>query len=391
MNLLTEIIFWSSFFLLAHTYVLYPIILNFLAKHKTQNSQVFTADDELPKISILLAVYNEALVIEEKIKKTFATNYPLDKIEFLIGSDASTDTTDTIIKKYQAQFPQIKLTTFAGRTGKPGIINQLAAEATNEVFVITDANVFFTPTTFFELVKHFKNESIGLVGGNILNSNLKSDGISHQEKTYLKGENSMKYNEGVIWGAMIGTFGGVYAIRKTSYEPVPSKFTVDDFYITMAVLEKKQHVIMELEAIAYEDVSNQISEEFRRKTRISIGNFQNLKRFSGLLANPFKGVAFAFFSHKVARWLGPIFLLSMLVTSFYLQTYHPIYKLAFIGEIAFLLLPLIDSVFRKLKVHFYGLRFVSHFIWMNLALLNGLIKFLIGVKSNIWTPTQRNQ
>ncbi len=296
-----------------------------------------------------------------------------------------------MIKKYQEQYPQLKLKRFAGRTGKPGIINQLAADAAHEILIITDANVFFTPTTFFELIKHFKNESIGLVGGNILNSNLKKDGISHQEKTYLKGENSMKYNEGVIWGAMIGTFGGVYAIRRASYAPVPSKFTVDDFYITMAVLENNQQVIMELEAKAYEDVSNQISEEFRRKTRISIGNFQNLKRFSGLLANPFKGVAFAFFSHKVARWLGPIFLLFMLATSFYLQTYHLIYKLAFLGEIAFLLLPLIDSLFRKLKIHFYGLRFVSHFIWMNLALLNGLIKFLTGVKTNIWTPTQRNQ
>lgn len=391
MIITTEIIFWSSFFLLVHTYVLYPIILNFLAKHKQQNQQLFSQHEELPNISVLLAVYNEELVVEEKIKTTFETNYPLEKIEFLIGSDASNDATDAIIKKYQAHYPQLKLTSFAGRTGKPGIINQLATAAAHEVFVITDANVFFTPTTFFELIKHFKNEAIGLVGGNILNYNLKEDGISHQEKTYLKGENSMKYNEGILWGAMIGTFGGVFAIRKACYEPVPSKFTVDDFYITMAVLEKKQQAILELEAKAYEDVSNQISEEFRRKTRISIGNFQNLKRFSGLLANPFKGVAFAFFSHKVARWLGPIFLLFMLVSSFYLQTYHPIYKLAFLGEIAFLLLPLIDSLFRKLKIHFYGLRFVSHFIWMNLALLNGLIKFLTGVKSNIWTPTQRNQ
>lgn len=391
MILLAEIAFWLSVFLLAHTYVLYPFLLNFLAKGKQQNQQVYSEEKELPAISVLLAVYNEEVVLDKKIQSTFNTHYPLDKIEFLIGSDASTDTTDAIIRRYQVQYPQLKLKVFAGRTGKPEIINQLVKEAHNDIFVITDANVFFTENTFFELVKHFKNETIGMVGGNILNYNLKSDGISHQEKTYLKGENSMKYNEGVLWGAMIGTFGGVYAIRKNDYESVPSNFIVDDFYITMAVLEKKRKAIMELSAIAYEDVSNQISEEFRRKTRISIGNFQNLKRFLGVFKNPFSGVSFAFFSHKVARWLGPLFLIIALIMSYSLKEYHPIYKLAFVGEILFLLLPLIDSILRKLKVHLFGLRFVSHFIWMNLALLNGLIKYLTGVKSNIWTPTQRNQ
>lgn len=390
---IAKVLFWVSILLLGHTYVGFPLLLRFLAKGKKQNQDVFSNIEAFPTISILLAVYNEEQVIEEKIKSTFKTNYPLDKIEFLIGSDASTDGTEQIIKHYQEQYPQIKLIAFEGRTGKPGIINRLAEMASNDVFVITDANVFFTECMLEHLLKHFMNSNIALVGGNIVNYNIKEDGISHQEKSYLKGENLLKYQEGVMWGAMIGTFGGVYAIRKEIYEPVPSKYTVDDFYISMVVLEKKKRAIMEMKAIAYEDVSNQLSEEFRRKVRISMGNYQNLIRFMSLLS-PFRGgVAFSFWSHKVLRWLGPFFILVAWGAALFLSidTSDWCYVAAFSVETLLLFIPFVDSCFKKLKIHLSGLRFISHFVWMNIALLYGFLKFITGVKSNIWTPTQRYQ
>ena len=80
--------------------------MKFLARKKEQ-TVYFILDDDLPKIAILLAVFNEEKVIEEKIKSTFDTNYPLDKIEFWIGSDSSTDRTDSIVKQYQSLYPQI--------------------------------------------------------------------------------------------------------------------------------------------------------------------------------------------------------------------------------------------------------------------------------------------
>lgn len=383
-------IFWISFLLLAHTYVLYPLLLRYFSKNKKQNSIIYSVE-ELPTISILLAVYNEEIVIREKIESTFKTNYPLDKIEFLIGSDASTDATEQLIQSFQVDYPQLQLRVFKGRTGKPQIINKLAEEAKNEVFVITDANVFFSDNTLFHLVKHFKNSSIGLVGGNIVNYNIKNDGISHQERSYLKGENLVKYMEGIQWGSMIGTFGGIYAVKKSVFEPVPATFLVDDFYISMAVLEQQQKAILELKAIAYEDVSNQLQEEFRRKSRISRGNFQNLVRFRSFLIKPWKGESFAYISHKVLRWIGPFFLLFMLACSAVLAQSKLIYLLAFLGEISFLLLPFVDSCLKLMKVNFGPLRFVSHFVWMNIALMNGFFQFIAGVKSNIWTPTQRYQ
>src|SRR5690606_1843765 len=150
------------------------------------------------------------------------------------------------------------------------------SEAKGEVFILTDANVFFTKDTIYQLVKHYKNPEVAQVGGNIINPEHKQDGISFQEKSYLSRENIIKYQEGIIWGCMIGAFGGCYSIRANYFVPVPPKFLVDDFYISMHVLEQNKKALNELDAHCYEDVSNKIKEEFRRKLRISAGNFQNL-------------------------------------------------------------------------------------------------------------------
>ena len=392
MNVFWEILFWVSVLCILHTYVLFPWILSLLSKNKKQNNIIyFPKETELPKVSILLAAYNEEKVIEEKILSTFESNYPLEKIEFLIGSDASTDHTNAIIEKYTFQFPQLKLIHFSGRTGKAGIINSLSDLASNEIFILTDANVLFDKDTIYELVKHYKNPAISLVGGNIVNERVKNDGISKQEKTYLDRENIIKYQEGILWGSMIGAFGGCYSIRKSHYAKVPPRFFMGDFFITMHVLKIGGHAINEINAICFEDISNKISEEFRRKVRISIGNFQNLSRYYSLLWPPFKGQAFAFLSHKVLRWFGPIFILLMLISSIFLSMDSYFYTSWAILQLISLLLPLYDTILKKLHIHIFILRLITHFYLMNLALLIGLFRFIGGVKSNIWKPTERFQ
>lgn len=386
-----EIIFWLCVASLIYHYVGFPILMKILSIGKKQNANCFDKEDTLPTVSILLAAFNEEKVIEEKIKSTFKTSYPFDKIELLIGSDASTDETDAIIEKYTRLFGGVKFRRFGGRTGKPLIIDTLEKEAKGDVLILTDANVFFDLDTIFQLVKHYKNEKIGLVGGNILNLEVKNDGISNQEKQYLSLENKLKYQEGVLWGTMIGAFGGVYSMRKSLYTDIPKNFIVDDFFLTMSVIEQGFLAINELDAIAYEDVSNVITKEFTRKKRIASGNYQNLKRFKSLLWPPFKGVAISFWSHKVLRWFGPFFMIFALMTNALLFSQNVIYQVLFLGQMLVWFIPLFDYIFGKLGHHNKLLRFVSHLLGMNLALLLGSITYLRGIKTNVWTPTERNQ
>lgn len=374
---------------LVYHYIFFPLFLKVFANKKEINTHTFN-QEELPQISILLAAFNEEVVIAEKIESIFNTTYPLDKIELLIGSDASSDKTEEIVNSYINTFSQIKLIRFKGRTGKPSIVNELQKTASGDILILTDANVFFEKNTLFELTKHYKNTEIGLVGGNILNQKTKTDGISKQEKKYLDRENMIKYNQGVIWGAMMGAFGGLYSIRKSLYVDVPAGFIVDDFFITMKVLIKKKKAINELKAIAYEDISNLPSEEFRRKVRIGTGNFQNLFHFKTLLFSG-KGVGFNFLSHKILRWKGPFFILILLGTSAYLGCYYRYMWLATFLVIGLLFTPVIDFTLKKLRVHSKVVRYFGHFVMMNLALLVGFVKFVTGKSSATWTPTKRNQ
>lgn len=392
MILTLQILFWISVLFVLHTYLFFPLILKFLASGKKPNELIYAPGElGLPDVAVLMAVHNEQAVIEKKIRSVFNCSYPFDKIHFFIGSDNSSDNTDAIIKSLQIEFPNLHLKRFPSRTGKAAIVNTLEKSAKFPVLVLTDANVYFENNTLYQLVKHFKNESVGIVGGNILNEKYKFEGISYQEKKYLERENVIKFREGLIWGTMIGAFGGCYAIRKLSYVPVPQNFLMDDFFITMKVLEGRKKAINELEALCYEDVSNKISEEFRRKVRISAGNFQNLKVYKNLLWPPFTGLSFSFLSHKVLRWFTPFLMILVLSLNIILVEVNPIYQLTLLGQILFLAVPFLDVFLKKIAINLKLFRFITHFYSMNLALLIGFFKYSTGVKTNIWRPTERNQ
>lgn len=385
------ILLWISIIAILFSYILYPIIIKILALKKSTNKTIYPhIEKDLPFVSILISAYNEEKVIKEKIESIIKSNYPKDKLEVLIGSDASTDNTNELLKQHADKYPMLQCFIFDERQGKGNVINILYAKAKGEILIITDANVLFSELTIFELVKHYKNPKIGLVDSLIINTGLNKSGISIQEKTYLSREATIKNYEGKIWGTMMGPFGGCYSVRKNLYEKIPPNYLVDDFYINMIVLQKGYEAINELNAIVYEDVSNNPLIEFKRKIRIATGNFQNLAHFKKLLWPVYKGLGFSFLSHKVLRWLGPFFLICILLCSALLIKNH-IYLYLFYIICCVLIFTIIDFFLRLIGIHILLLRFISHFLSMNFALFIGYIRFLKGVNTNVWQPTKRNQ
>lgn len=383
------IVFFISVFLIVYTYVIFPSLLGFLTRIRVHTKKDFSHNDEFPGVSILIAVYNEELVINQKLESILNSDYPKGKLEIIVGSDASNDLTEGIVRSFVNDFPFIKFYQFPERRGKPSVINDLVSYSSYPIVILTDANVFFEKNLIGRLIRHFKNEQTGLVGANILNVGLKKDGISIQEKSYIERENVIKYREGILWGCMMGPFGGCYALRKELFEKVPAGFLVDDFFISMIVIEKRFQSINDLEAICYEDVSNDIFMEYKRKSRISAGNFQNLKRFSHFLLKPFTPPGFCFISHKFLRWMTPFFIVFSVLSLLILSIHNRIYFYLLIGEVILLLAPILDWLAVKCGIHWRFLRFVSYFSFMNLALMKGFIHFIKGINSGIWTPTKR--
>lgn len=388
MNTFLQIILWLTILLIFHTYVGFPSLLFFLKRGKSRKEIVST---DFQEVTIIMSLYNEEAVIAQKLDSILHSDYPSDKIFLLIGSDHSDDHTNEIVEQYAAQYPNITFHSYDERRGKGNVINQLMKEVTTELVIFTDANVIFAPQTIQELLKGFSDPEVGLVDSNMQNTGIKKDGISIPEKAYISREVRIKNSEGVLWGTMMGPFGGCFAIRTELYRPIPQNFMVDDFFICMKVLALGKDAINNVNAVVYEDVSNNLSDEFRRKTRIATGDFQNLFYFFPMLFSPRKGLSFCFLSHKVLRWFTPLLLIFYYISNLFLLFGSPFYLTLFILFNTLLLLIPLDFLLKKKEIHCKLLRFNTHFFSMNLALLIGMIRAMQGVESAAWKPTARNQ
>jgi len=393
-----SIIVWICFLALFHAYFFYPLILKVLARHAKPHNVVFENKEEWPEVHVLMSLYNEEKVIKQKLDSLLEQEYPKDRLHLWIGSDCSSDKTDQIVQQYASQYPHLHFFPFQNRQGKPGVVNTLVEKIgrdhsfDNSLLLITDANVFLTSKVIQLLARHFKDPQIALVDAHMVHTGMKQDGISKAEDQYISLEGWLKYWEGSLWGYMIGPFGGCYMLRASHYQNVPANYLVDDFYIAMKVFEKGGKAISELEAVCYEAVSHDISVEYRRKRRISAGNFQNMITFRSLWWPPLKTLSFAFFSHKILRWGGPFFMLIMLLGSMVLSLQgFLIYQLLFfLLVICLIVVPLFDWIASKIGIHWTPLRGIRYFVLMNMALLAGFWKFLKGIKSNVWQPTKRH-
>jgi cellulose synthase/poly-beta-1,6-N-acetylglucosamine synthase-like glycosyltransferase len=377
---------------MAHSYVVYPLLLKRMARSKRKNKDYSIQ----PQVIVLMAVYNGAKVIEEKVKSVFNSQYPAQKIHFIIGSDCSNDGTDEILQELGNSYKQLTYVKFENRTGKIKIINHLFELAStfpnfqDSIIISTDVTAFFHPDCIKELTANFNNYEVGIVGSNIVKREERKDGISGQEKAYYQREIDMKNSEGLIWGSCMGVFGACFASRPGAFTRVPDKFLSDDFFITLAAIEKKYKVFLDVDAKVDMNLPNNSSTEYRRKVRIATGNFQNLFRFIKLLLQ-FNGTSYAYWSHKVIRWLGPFFILTSILSAYVLRHTHDIYWLAWIIQIILLLVPFINTLLTTMNVHLRFIKFVAHFYHMNLGILIGFIKFMTGVNSSIWEPTKRHE
>jgi cellulose synthase/poly-beta-1,6-N-acetylglucosamine synthase-like glycosyltransferase len=341
-------------------------------------------------VSIIFAAHNEEAVMEEKLAGLVASDYPKERFEILVGDDASSDATAKIVASFARANPVVRLVRFGGRTGKPAIVNVLAARALGAVLVLTDANVMFDSDTLRRIAAWFLAPDIGLVAANIVTRNLAGrEGIASQEDAYIRRELRIKDQQSIMSGVVIAPFGACYAIRRADYRPVPKGYAVDDFYIAMHSLMLGRCAVQDMQAVCFEDASEYLSSEFRRKVRMSRGNFQNLWAFRGVALRPWSALGFHFVSHKVLRWVSPGFILVSYVACASLAVSHPFYRVLFGLMLVGLASPILDGLFRRMGLRVGLVRFASYFLMMNIALGYGFLLWASGSTGGVWQTKRR--
>jgi cellulose synthase/poly-beta-1,6-N-acetylglucosamine synthase-like glycosyltransferase len=375
MVLLATTIFFICLLWITIPYLWYPLWqLAFTGKPLEINTP-----SSFPKISVVFAAYNERTIIEEKIRSIFASHYPQELIEVWIGSDLSDDGQDDIIRELQKEFSGLNLHVNAERSGKSATINRLVELCSGEIIVATDANIIFDENTLVELASPIISSQATAVAGTLTYGKAKTAGTTAAtERQYLTIENKIRKSESQKYGFCLGMEGGLYSIRKSAWQPIPPHTFMEDFFQTVQLIQNDHRIFYSDTALGYEDVSTSLREEFKRKKRISIGNYQNLKRFRSLLLKKVHPFGWVFLFHKILRWTAPqamlIGALALVLTPFGLPT--------FLGVGGLVLLELL----------FYrGAGPLLYFCAMNLAMLQGYLTYLQGVSSSVWQPTKRNQ
>ena len=374
---LAVIIFLVALSLIALTYVVYPLWqLIFPGKPID-----FTGEFTPPSVSVVFAAYNESAIIEAKIRSIYSTNYPIDLLSVWIGSDLSNYGTDDIIRNLQSEFPQLNLHVNDNRSGKSATINLLVERTAAEVIIATDANILFKETTIEELVRPIALQKATAVAGTLA---YEAGGVTNStatnEKAYLSLENAIRRAESRKHGICFGMEGGLYSMRKSYWKPIPPNTFMEDFFQTVQLIARDQKVLFNEGAIGLEDVSTSLREEYKRKIRISIGNWQNLIRFYPLLFKHPYPFGILFLMHKVLRWLTPHLYLIALIAGLFTSQW-------LISSIILIGLPVSQFILMS-----FGLATpLAYFYAMNAALFIGFLRYLKGVKSSVWQPTKRNQ
>ncbi|MBS1634435.1 MAG: glycosyltransferase [Bacteroidetes bacterium] len=373
------------------SYVWFPLFLKLKTASKKEHiSSDLAAYNACPPVTIIFSAFNEAAVIERKLQSIIDSDYPKEKLRVLIGSDASTDTTCTIIERFTESYPWITLYKNTQRQGKLNVINDLVDKATTDLLILTDANVFFEPQTVKALVYYLTERKAQQVCANIFKFSPKNAGISGQEIFYMNMENRIKYEESLAYGFVVGVEGGCYGIRKDWFTKVPEGFLMDDFFITLSVVERGGKVLFAPEAVCYEDVNDEPLIEYKRKIRISLGNYRNLAYYKHLLFPFWKGFGLAFLMHKVLRWFTPFALIISFLCCLAISFYVPVFGWLCLLYSLLLILPLLTIILNKASIRLPVVNFAGHFLLMNFALLQGFFKYIFDSGESAWEPPKRN-
>jgi cellulose synthase/poly-beta-1,6-N-acetylglucosamine synthase-like glycosyltransferase len=366
----------------------YPVSLICIVKLFAKKNNI--DESYSPKVSVLIAAHNEERCIRETIMRLLGSDYDLERMEILVGSDNSTDSTDLIIKEISTKYPQVKLTVYTQRQGKAGIINELAKNASGEVLVFCDANTLYQNNAIRKMIQCYTDNTIGGVCGRlILNQIEKAEKSGSQESNYWNIETAIKILEGRI-GILIGSNGGIYSLRKKYYVPIPKEYPVsDDFYLTMKVLEQEKKFIYVKDAIAEENVAPSVGVEYYRKVRTTSNNLSTIKPLKALLHPRYGLVAYGFWCHKILRWATPILLIITLLTNVLIFKESWVFEVTLILQAILYAFALLGYLLKLMGVRIVAFLLCTYFVLTNIALLKGIYQFFTSTKYLIWETTAR--
>ncbi|HHM02396.1 MAG TPA: glycosyltransferase family 2 protein [Caldithrix abyssi] len=378
--MILEMVFWFLLFLLVYIYAGYPVLSMVLAKMFPSREPA--PPQEWPSLTMVISAYNEETVIAEKLNNSLQLDYPRDRFQIVVISDASEDKTDDIVSHHDDG--RVSLIRVEGRRGKTHGISVVVPQLKSELVVFSDANAIYKKDALKKLVAHFADEKVGYVVGNAQYYKENQSSAGEHESTYWDMEVKLKMYESRL-SSVVGGDGAIYAIRTSLFLPMEDD-DINDFVNPLQIITQGYRGVFEAGAVCYEHTADSFEKEIGRKRRIVNRSWRGLMKNKSVL-NPFKTGfhAFQVFSHKMLRWLGGVFLLAFFIVNIFLWREHWIYQLSLAAQILFFLLALTGRVLvRRNGSAPFLFSTPYYFMAVNFASIMGIIDNYLGRKYTTW-------
>lgn len=370
---------WLSIALILYPYLVYPLILYLLGAIRPRDVR---RGANTPSMTILIPAYNEVDCIRATIQNKLDQGYPVDKLQIMVISDGSTDGTDDVVKSFADR--GVTLLRREGREGKAAALNEAVRHAKGDIIVFSDANTLFGPKALHHIVENFADPEVGYLTGSMgffEEGSLAGAGVS----AYMRYENMVRKLETRV-GSIIGSNGGVDAIRKELYVNIP-KNLITDFVLPLSVTAAGHRVIFDPAVTAFEAPNDEIASEFRMRVRVSLRALQGLS-YMRRLFNPLRypAASFCLVSHKVLRYFGFVFMLSALAANIALVFENEVYQILLALQFAaygLALLGLLENLpglLKKITV------VPSYLVMSNVAFALATFRYLRGDTMAVWRP-----
>jgi cellulose synthase/poly-beta-1,6-N-acetylglucosamine synthase-like glycosyltransferase len=376
------ILFWFSVAIVAYIYFGYPFLLknNFLGSANT-----WRRGNAQPTVSFIVAAHNEESVIEAKIRNLLASDYSPERIEILIGSDGSSDSTEEIVRRFADD--GVGLISFPQHQGKSAIQNGLVAAASGEILVFTDADCMLPAQALSHLIENFGDERIGLVTGTPRYQNELETDVTQNESLYLRYETWLRNQESDC-GLLAMASGSLFALRHSLWKPLDPNWS-DDFALPLQVELAGMKTVLDSRVVPLTRLTQSLpGPMFNLKVRIVSKDFKTLLAH-GRLLNPFRyeAIAIALWSHKLLRWLVPYFLLATIASGIFLWR-SSFYRGALILQMILYVAALVGFFWRPRRMAF-PFSILASFCLVNFAALVGTAKAFLRKTSGRWEPVRK--
>lgn len=371
-----------------YCYLLYPYLVQLAAKRFSHSHSI--DESYLPTISVILSAHNEELVIRSSIASVLSQDYPSEKIEIIIGSDGSTDKTNEILAELSSKYSNLHTYCFDEQRGKMMTLNDIVRHATGEILYFLDADITLSSNSFRIHVRHYKDDTIGVVGGSYQIHSHDEGGHFVSESEYASLEQRIRKSESLM-SSTINVYGGNYSMRRDLWRDLPSPLVHDDVYVVLSVISQGKRVLTELESVAVDHYERSMKEEFKRKERSASRGYLTLSYFPELISFSGGTVALYLWSHKILRWLSPLLVLMasiLFMVNTLLVNNAARYTLMSIGLFG-LIAVFIGYRLQKRRDNPSLLGKLGWFIYMNAAYIKGTLTYVFDRDQHTWVKATR--